>query len=79
MNLPGLSATVAEQIEALRSMIGSDAVALIRSEPDEKIAKIVSGWAESFNAERATKLGFEAESSFEQIIKVYLDDDFQSA
>jgi len=31
------------------------------------------------DAERATKLGFEAESSFEQIIKVYLDDDFQSA
>lgn len=77
MNLPGLSATVAEQIESLRTMIGSDAVALIKRKADPEVASLVSGWPESFNPARAIELGFKAENSFEDIIQVYLDDDFQ--
>ena len=76
-NLPGLSATVADQIESLRTMIGSDAVALIKRKADPSVASLVSGWPESFNPERAIKLGFKAEASFNEIIQVYLDDDFQ--
>jgi len=79
MNLPGLSATVADQIESLRSMIGNEAVALIRREADPLIESIVSGWAESFDAARASALGFKAETSFDSIIQVYLDDELQSA
>lgn len=75
MNLPGLSATVAEQIESLRSVVGSEAVALIRRENDPVVAAIVAGWAESFDAKRAQALGFIAENSFDDIIQVYLDDE----
>lgn len=75
MNLPGLSVTVAEQIESLRSVVGSEAVALIRNEPDAEIAAIVSGWAEAFDATRSQALGFRAESSFDEIINVYLEDE----
>ncbi len=75
MNLPGLSATVAEQIESLRNVVGSEAVALIRRENDPVVAGIVAGWAESFDAQRASQLGFVAESSFDDIIRVYLDDE----
>ena len=75
MNLPGLSATVAEQIESLRSVVGNDAVALIRREADPAIVSIVAGWAECFNAARAKALGFEAETSFDDIIQVYLEDE----
>lgn len=78
MNLPGLSATVAEQIESLRSVVGSDAVALIRQEADPTIVSIVAGWPETFNAARAKALGFEAETSFESIIKVYLEDEVRA-
>ena len=46
--LPGLSCTVAEQIEALRAVAGNDAVALIRREPDATIMKIVEGWPQNF-------------------------------
>ncbi|WP_425041551.1 D-erythronate dehydrogenase [Primorskyibacter sp. S187A] len=77
LNLPGLSCTVAEQIEALRDVAGSNAVQRIRPEPDEAVMAIVSGWPRNFAPERATALGFKAESSFREIIEVYLDEDFQ--
>ena len=70
-----LSATVAEQIEALRRVAGQNAVDLIRRVPDETVARIVGGWAERVDATRATALGFTAETDFDQIIQAYLDDD----
>ena len=75
LTLPGLSCTVAEQIEALRRVAGNDAVKLITSEPDETIAKIVSGWPRNFNPQRALSLGFKAESSFDDIIRVHIADE----
>lgn len=75
MNLPGVSCTVAEQIEALRSLAGNDVVKLIKPQPDEAIQKIVAGWPRDFDPQRAMSLGFKAESSFEQIIKAYMEDD----
>ena len=75
LNLPGLSATVGEQIESLGRVVGSDAVKLIRHEPDPAIMAIVGNWAERLAPERATALGFEAESSFDEIVQVYLEDD----
>ena len=72
LNMPGLSATVAEQIEALRRVAGHDAVNLITRQPDETIAKIVSTWAQDFQTTRAAALGFRAESSFDQIIAAHL-------
>ena len=75
LNMPGLSSTVGEQIEALGRTVGQDAVRLIRREPDATIERIVAGWAPGFEAGRARELGFEAETSFEEIIRVYLEDE----
>ena len=75
LTLPGLSCTVAEQIEALRKIAGNDVVKLIRRENDETIAKIVSGWPRNFEPRRALGLGFKAESSFEDIIQVHIEDE----
>lgn len=75
LTMPGVSATVGEQIEALRDVAGEKAVALIRREPDETVHRIVSGWARDFEAGRARDLGFQAESSFHEIIKVYVEDE----
>ena len=75
LTLPGLSCTVAEQIEAMRRAAGEKAVKLIRREPDAAIARIVSGWPQNFNAARAEKLGFAAESSFDEIIAAHIEDE----
>ncbi len=77
LNLPGLSCTVAEQIEALRQIAGQKAVDLIRPERNEAIAKIVAGWPRNFDPVRATALGFRSETSFSDIIQVYIDDDLK--
>jgi D-erythronate 2-dehydrogenase len=74
LTLPGLSCTVKEQIDALGRIAGQKAVALIERKPDETIRRIVSGWPQNFNPARALALGFRAERSFDDIIKVHIDD-----
>ena len=75
LTMPGLSVTVAGQIEALRRVAGDRVVERIRREPDETIMRIVAGWPRLFDASRATTLGFKAESSFDEIIRVHIDDE----
>ena len=75
MNLPGLCASIAEQIEALERVAGSNVLTLIKRESDPSVESIISGWPEAFDAQRAIKLGFKGEDSFDDIIKVYLEDD----
>ena len=77
LNMPGLSVTVQEQIDALESVAGSDVVKLIKHQPDPTIQKIVSGWARDFDTRRSIELGFKAETSFEEIIKTYIEDDLK--
>jgi UDP-glucose 4-epimerase len=79
VTMPGLSATVAEQIEALRRAAGDRAVALIRREPDPVIARIVAGWPARFDAARARALGFEADASFDAIIAAHVEDELGGA
>ena len=73
--MPGLSATVGEEIEALRRFGGDKAVKLIRREPDETIIKIVAGWAERLATPRAEALGFRAETSFDEIVRAHVEDE----
>ena len=75
LNLPGLSCTVAEQIEALRSAAGNDVVAMLDPQPDPHIAAIVDGWPRNFAPERAKALGFVAEASFDEIVAIYMAED----
>jgi nucleoside-diphosphate-sugar epimerase len=77
LSMPGISATVGEQIEALRKVGGDKAARLIRREPDATIMRIVEGWPQNFDARRALALGFRADSSFEQIIRIHVADELQ--
>ena len=72
LSMPGLSATVAEEIEALRRVAGQKAVDLISRVPDETIARIVSTWPCDFDTARARALGFVAETSFDAIVAAHL-------
>lgn len=73
--MPGVVVSVAEQIEALRRVAGEKAVALIRREPDELVSRIVSGWSKGTRSQRARDLGFQAESSFDDIIRAHIEDE----
>jgi nucleoside-diphosphate-sugar epimerase len=75
LTMPGISATVGEQIEALRRLGGDAAVKRIREEPDPVIQRIVEGWPRNFDARRATALGFKADASFDEIIRSHIEDE----
>ncbi len=75
LTMPGVSVTVAEQIEALRAVGGDEVVRLIRNEPDERVMRIVSGWPQRFDAQRALDLGFRADESFSQIVRAHVEDE----
>jgi nucleoside-diphosphate-sugar epimerase len=75
LTMPGLAATVADQIEALRRVAGDKAVGLIRRQPDPVVAGIVDGWPRQFDARRAKEFGFKAESTFDEIIRVYVEEE----
>jgi D-erythronate 2-dehydrogenase len=75
LTMPGVSVTVAEQITALRRVAGEEAVRRIRYEPDETVTRIVAGWPRSFDARRARALGFRAETDFDEIIRVHVEDE----
>jgi nucleoside-diphosphate-sugar epimerase len=78
LNMPGVSATVGEEIEALRRVAGERAVALIRRAPDPVIARIVGGWAQDFDARRARELGFVGDDSFDEIIRRHIRDELSA-
>src|SRR5580765_8448963 len=75
LSMPGISATVGEQIDALRRVAGEKAAKLIRRQPDATIMRIVEGWPRNFDTKRALALGFRADSSFEEIIRIHLEDE----
>ncbi|GAN76652.1 D-erythronate dehydrogenase [Acidisphaera rubrifaciens] len=75
LSMPGLSATVGEQIAALRRVAGDRAASLIRRVPDPTVAAIVAGWPRNFDPQRALALGFRAETSFDEIIRVHIEDE----
>lgn len=75
LTMPGLSALVSEEIEALRRIAGDKAVTLIKRETDPVIERIVAGWPTQFDAKRASALGFKAEASFDEILQVHIEDE----
>ena len=77
LNMPGLSATVDEQIAALREIAGEGAVKLIRKEIDPVIARMVDGWPRNFDASRALGLSFRADASFAEIIRNHIVDELE--
>jgi nucleoside-diphosphate-sugar epimerase len=76
LTMPGLSATVGEQIAALKRVAGDKVAARIKREPDPFIIGIVEGWPRNFDASRARSLGFTtAEKTFDDIIRIHIEDE----
>jgi nucleoside-diphosphate-sugar epimerase len=75
LNMPGVTCTVGEQIDALRRIAGEKVTARIRRQPDPLIVRIVDGWPHRFDPKRALALGFRGENSFDEIIRIHIDED----
>ncbi|MBN9070457.1 MAG: SDR family oxidoreductase [Rhizobiales bacterium] len=75
ITMPGVGVTVGEQIEALRRIAGEKVVGLIREEHDEAVWGLVKNWPTRFEAKRARELGFQAETSFDEIVRAHIEDE----
>lgn len=75
LSMPGLAVTVGEQIAALKKVAGDKVVARIKREPDAFIQGIVAGWPRNFDTRRAIELGFKPDASFEEIIRIHIEDE----
>jgi len=76
LTMPGLSATVGEQIAALKRVAGEKVAERVKREPDPFIKGIVAGWPRNFEPKRALSLGFTtAEKTFDDIIRIHIEDE----
>ena len=75
MTMPGVCCTIGEQLAALRRVAGDKVAARVKHKPDPFIMKIVEGWPSRFDCTKAHSLGFKAESTFDEIIRVHIEDD----
>ena len=75
LNLPALTVTVQQMLDALREVGGEAALGLIRFEPDAAIARIVGGWPSHFDSPRARALGLVPDPDFLSVVQQYVRDD----
>ena len=72
VNLPGITSSVKDMVDALRKIAGDKVANLVEWKPDARIQGIVNTWPVRFVTERALKLGFTADSDMETIIRDYI-------
>jgi nucleoside-diphosphate-sugar epimerase len=74
ITLPGLNVSVQEMLDALEKVAGPKVRARVKPQRDERIAGIVANWPRGVVTPRANALGLQAEPSFEEIIRLYIED-----
>ena len=72
VNLPGITLSVREMIDAMGRVAGKDAVSRVKFVPDARIQGIVKTWPVRFRTDRALAMGFTADPDFESAVRDYL-------
>ena len=71
VNLPGITVTVQQILDALEEVGGKEAVALVKEERDDKIEGIVGTWSARFDVSRAYGLGLEKDGSVGDAVRAF--------
>lgn len=74
LNLPGITATVREMLDALAIEGGADLASRVRFVADERIQRIVQTWPTRFRTERADAMGFKADIDVGSVIRAHMTD-----
>jgi nucleoside-diphosphate-sugar epimerase len=72
INMPGLSISAGQMIDALRRTAGDAVANRVRLERNPAIEKIVGSWPGSFTAGYAKRLGFTADHDFADVIGQFI-------
>lgn len=79
INLPGISVTVGEMLEALGHAGGAAARERVQFAADPAVERIVASWPGRIDNQRAHALGFMADRTFADIIDSFITHDMQEA
>jgi nucleoside-diphosphate-sugar epimerase len=74
VELPSISVTVDELVESLHRVAGDRPLGAVTIEPDPAIERIVATWPTHTSFERATALGFPADSEVDFIVSSFIED-----
>jgi D-erythronate 2-dehydrogenase len=74
LNLPGLTVSMAQELDALRKVAGEAVAARVEESLDENVMRLVRTWAARFDTSRANAMGFGADADFESIVRAYVED-----
>ena len=69
VNLPGITLTVREMLDAMGRVAGPQALERVRFVPDERIRNIVKTWPVRFTTARALEMGFQADEGFDEVVR----------
>lgn len=72
LNLPALTVTVGEMLQALQDVAGKEVSDLVTVKIDPAIAKIVGSWPARFDCKRTHALGLKPDASYRAIIEQYI-------
>ena len=72
LNLPALTVTVGQMLEALERVAGKGVASLVTVKPDPTITKIVGGWPSKFDCERTHRFGLQPDTSYQAVIEQYI-------
>ncbi len=78
LNLPALTVSVQEMLDALAAEGGGAALARVRFEANPGIAAIVGAWPAQIEAGRSLKLCLKADTDFRSIVRQYIADNPQA-
>jgi nucleoside-diphosphate-sugar epimerase len=73
VNLPGITLTVREMIDAMGRVAGDDVKKRVRFVPDARIQGIVKTWPVRFRTERALEMGFKPDASFDDVVRDFAE------
>ena len=72
INLPALTVSVRQMLQALQDLAGPEVMTLIRDEPDANVRKIVQAWPSRFESPRAAALGLSSDPDFGSVLRQYV-------
>ena len=73
VNLPGITLSVREMIDAMGRVAGKAAAGRVKFVPDARIQAIVKTWPVRFATPRALAMGFTADADFESVVRDYIE------
>ncbi|MCL4798234.1 MAG: SDR family oxidoreductase [Burkholderiales bacterium] len=72
LNLPGISVTVREAVDAMARIAGARAAARLKFVPDPRITAIVDTWPTRIETPRARAMGFTADTGIDTVIRDHM-------